>query len=845
VPRAAHLCTAGQGGCVESVAPGQGVGPAERPREKWPKWLAVCFPLVPSEPAVPRPDLIAGMLVLRRIAAATVFILVAATWVLGPTPPPVAAFVATAAVVLAYNEAGRWLLERVAPARVRLVVNGQIVCDTLALVTLLHLGGGVANLGIAFACVPFFVAGAILTLPEVFAHVLLMTVVFAAVAWAEAQGVLVHRPDGFFTATAYQRPEFASLRLLNVTVLNVLVAYLSHYVAKLLRAKELEARVLAAERGRLLAENEREAERVRALLASNQQVYGRVRALLDVAQHVSGSHSVDELLCAVCDTTAAMVRVPRVEIFLWDDARKVLRLAAARGLARGSLADQERQYADDVPIVAQLRAGAVVDFGAAPAPTFVSSRLDAPFRRGFAAPMACREAFVGALFVGYDDENGDELKELVQGIARQAAVALVNVRALQLQQEDADVSRGLLRLSQALSACLNEEELWSLLVRGTSEALGVPYVVGSCFDEQSARFRIAATAGLADAVADSLTDASFRLDEVPVLQELIARREVTLVEEPPPTPLVPVVPRGPLLAIPLFHSGWIAGFVVAAGFGGRRPTARQLRLAEGLAHHASIALENARLVADLEAANRVKTDFVSTMSHELRTPLNVIIGFTEMLRDGAAGPVTQSQLELIDRVDARGRELLELIEATLHAGRLEAGRDSVDVAPIGLPELLAVLEASASGLPRPAGVEVEWEAPTALGVPLYTDRAKLALVVRNLVGNALKFTHDGRVVVRLRPQGDALLVEVCDTGIGIDAAHLPVIFDMFRQVDGSMTRRHGGVGLGLYIVKQCVVQLGGSVEVESEPGRGSVFRVVLPGAIRSESAPSPTRTQAA
>jgi signal transduction histidine kinase len=801
--------------------------------------------VLPELAAAPRPELTAGMLVLRRIAAATVLILVAAAYLLAPEPPPVVAFVVTAAMVLAYNEAGRWLLGRLPRRQAGLVVNGQIACDTVALVALLHFGGGVANLGIAFACVPFFVAGAILTLPEVFAHVVFMTVVFGAVAWAEAQGIVAHHPNGFFAAGAYRQPEFVSLRLLDVSVLNVLVAYLSYYVAKLLRAKEGEARDLAAERGVLLAENEREAARVRALLASNEQVYGRVRALLDVAQHVSGSHSVDELLCAVCDTTAALVRVPRVELFLWDDARKVLKLAAARGLARGALGEQERQYAEDVPIVAELRAGEVVDFGAAGGPALASSRLATPFRRGFAAPMACRGAFVGALFVGYDDENGDELKQLVQGIARQAAVALVNVRALQHQQEDADVSRGLLRLSQALSACLNEDELWSLLARGTSETLGVPYVVGSCFDERTARFRIAATAGTSDAVAQSLVDATFQIDEFPALQDLLARREVTLIENPPATEFVPNGPKGPLLAIPLLRAGWIAGFVVAGGFGRRPPSARQMRLAEGLAHHASIALENARLVADLEAANRVKTDFVSTMSHELRTPLNVIIGFTEMLREGAVGPVTPSQLELIDRVDARGRELLELIEATLHAGRLEAGRDSVDMAPIEQAQLLAILEASASGLPRPPGVEVEWESPAALGVPVHTDRAKLALVVRNLVGNALKFTSEGRVVVRLLGRGDTLLVEVRDSGIGIDAAHLPVIFDMFRQVDGSMTRRHGGVGLGLYIVKQCVDQLGGSVEVESAPGRGSVFRVALPGAIRTEGPTVPARIRAA
>ncbi len=775
------------------------------------------------------------MIVLRRVAVGVGFLFFPLQYSVLPNVPfdPV---VFVMVWICIYNEVGRWLLTHVEPDEFAGIANAQIALDCLAIVGLMHFAGGIANPSIAWVTLPFFAAGAVLPISHAFCHVGAATLEVIALAYLESHGMLPHRASAFFTDNAYLRPDFLALTVVNVTILNSLLTYASHYLSRLLTEQEAQARKLAADRGTLLATNEREAERVRTLLTSNERVYGRVRALLDVAQHVSGTHSVDELLYAVCETTVALVRVPRVEIFLWDEQSRVLRLAEARGLTRGGVGeDGKREYPEDFPIVAQLRAGQVVDFGAAPAPSLLSGKLATPFRRGFAAPMVCRGSFEGALFVGYDEENTEELMELVQGIARQAAVALVNVRALQQQQEDAEVSRGLLGISQELSQCLDEEDLWTLLVRGASQTLELPWASASRFEEKSGIFRLAATVGMPEQAVDALRDACFRLEDFPVLQEVLSRRAVVVIDETTRAKMITPIDwmPGSLLIVPLLRSGWVAGFITVGDLNAPRVfNRRQVRLAEGLGHHASIALHNARLVADLEAADQLKTEFVSTMSHELRTPLNVIIGFTEMLREGAVGPVNPQQLDLIQRLDARGRELLELIEATLHVGRLEAGRDTVELAPIELSDLVAALQASTSGLPRPEGVGFEWEVPAALDEPIITDRAKLALVVRNLVSNAFKFTPEGKVLVRMMARGDSLIIEVKDTGIGMSEEHLPIIFEMFRQVDGSMTRRHNGVGLGLYIVKQFTSRLSGTVDVRSKLGEGTTFRVVLPGAVK-------------
>ena len=726
--------------------------------------------------------------------------------------------------VCLYNEAGGRLARSLRPAGVAAVVNAQVALDTVSLVLLLHFTGGLTSVGVLFFAPVFFAYGAVLPLRQAFMHVGVTAVELLLLGVSEQSGMVPHvGSGGFFRADAYREMDFVALVVVSLTAIDALCAYLSRYLSGLLGELEERHRTLAAQRGELLARNERAA--------------ARVRALLDVAQHVSAMHTVEALLGSVCDTTVALVRVPRVEIFLWDGARQGLRFAASRGRAEEKTSEADIRYPADLPIVGRLRAGEVVQFGAAPSHALVSGRVALPFSRGFAAPMVCRGSFEGALFIGYDGDDAEELIELVQGIARQAALALVNVRTMEQQQEDAEDSRLLLSLSQGLSACLDEDALWQMLVRGGNEVLDLPWSVTARFDERSGTFTVTGGNGMSEGDLEAMGSGRFRLEDFPQLQEAISRREVLIADGATVRPLW--LPRtwrsGTWMAIPLFRSGWVAGFLAVGRSQERRAfSRRQLRLAEGLGHHASIALQNARLVADLETADRLKSEFVSTMSHELRTPLNVIIGYTEMLREGAVGQVTSSQRELIERLDARARELFELIEATLHVGRLEAGRDMVEISSVSLGDLVKAQHASTNGLPRSPGVPCEWETPPDLGQRIMTDRAKVALVVRNLVSNALKFTSQGEVRVRLVVQEEALVIEVRDTGIGIGSEHLPVIFDMFRQVDGSTTRRHGGVGLGLYIVKQFVTRLGGTIDVTSTLGVGSRFRVVLPGIVGDE-----------
>ena len=232
-----------------------------------------------------------------------------------------------------------------------------------------------------------------------------------------------------------------------------------------------------------------------------------------------------------------------------------------------------------------------------------------------------------------------------------------------------------------------------------------------------------------------------------------------------------------------------------------------------------------RVVGELERANHLKSEFVSTMSHELRTPLNVILGFVEMARDSSFS--TEEQQEFFDRIETAGHELLEMVQSTLNISKLEAGRDEPVLRPVSLRELWAAFERDCACLSRAAAVSLDWrgEVPD---IVFATDSRKLAVAIRNLVGNALKFTERGKVTVSARREREGLSFHVEDTGVGIRADDLEAIFEMFRQVDGSDSRAHGGTGLGLYIARRVVEQLGGRIAVESRIGYGSVFTVVLP-----------------
>jgi PAS domain S-box-containing protein len=255
--------------------------------------------------------------------------------------------------------------------------------------------------------------------------------------------------------------------------------------------------------------------------------------------------------------------------------------------------------------------------------------------------------------------------------------------------------------------------------------------------------------------------------------------------------------------------------------------AEDLALAEDLAQRAALAADNARLFAMAQDASRAKDEFMASMSHELRTPLTAIIGYTELLGDEIVGPLNATQREQLARIRASGNLLLALVDQILDLARVDSGEHAPRVAEVSAA---AVVEQAVMliGTPlRQKNLALTVKAPPP-DVVLVTDPLWLRQILVNLLGNAVKFTEKGEVGIAAARDGDTVVFEVWDTGIGIPAKFLDRIYDPFWQAEQRMTRRYGGAGVGLAVAYRLTTLLNGEIEVTSTVGVGSRFSVRLP-----------------
>jgi signal transduction histidine kinase len=235
----------------------------------------------------------------------------------------------------------------------------------------------------------------------------------------------------------------------------------------------------------------------------------------------------------------------------------------------------------------------------------------------------------------------------------------------------------------------------------------------------------------------------------------------------------------------------------------------------------------------LEQASALKSQFLANMSHEFRTPLNAILGYTHMLLHGVSGSVSDLQRKSLSRIDSNSRHLLALINDILDITRIEAGRMPLNLTTFNIPELVDEVMAELEPIIKRSSLTVRPQMPRSLPL-LKSDRQKVKQIVLNLLSNALKFTPSGSVTVAAAHDAKAhqIVIKVVDTGVGIAADDQKKVFEDFRQLDSSPTRGYGGTGLGLSICRRLAQMLGGTIDLQSTAGQGSIFMLRLPARMR-------------
>jgi signal transduction histidine kinase len=493
----------------------------------------------------------------------------------------------------------------------------------------------------------------------------------------------------------------------------------------------------------------------------------------------------------------------------------------------------------------------VLDVAADPEYTMTEARRIGGFHTALGVPLLREGTPIGVIMLSRGEVRAftDKQIELLTTFADQAVIAIENARLFDEVQartrelaQSVEELQALGEVSQAVNSTLNLQTVLSTIVAKAVQLSGTEGGAIYVFEEVQQLFRLRATYGLSEELIAAIEDQHIGAsDAIRQATQDGQPQEIVDIREEPPSPLREIAIWAGYrarLIVPLVSADKVVGaLVIRRKQPGNFPKGT-IHLLQTFAAQSVLAIQNARLFREIEdksrqlqVASEHKSQFVASMSHELRTPLNAIIGLTEMMVKNAARFGTEKAQEPLQRVNRAGTHLLGLINQVLDLSKIEAGKLELNPQTVQLGSLINEVIGTVGQLAEQNKNRLVVDAQDNLGA-LTVDPMRLRQILLNLLSNACKFAKAGEVRLAARKVSNgSSFVEfaISDTGIGMTPEQQAKLFEEFSQADAATAQRFGGTGLGLAITRKLARMMGGDVTVMSEPGKGSVFTVRLPG----------------
>ncbi len=460
------------------------------------------------------------------------------------------------------------------------------------------------------------------------------------------------------------------------------------------------------------------------------------------------------------------------------------------------------------------------------------------------SPIILRGEAIGLLELENESESRhytDDEIQLVKALCNQIAVSWENIELFSRTEKRAVELETVAQVSTAAATILDPQALLQSVVDLTQYSFDLYFVSVFLIEQDHATLTFQAGPGK---VGEQMLAEQSTLklgQKKSVIAKAARTREVVIVDDATTHsdfmhhPLLPDTLSE--MALPMIVADELIGIFDVQDVNLNRFSDDDIRTFSTLASQTAVALRNAQLYAEqmetvqrLRELDELKSSFLANMSHELRTPLNSIIGFTQVIMEGLDGPLTEDMETDLQSIHGSGQHLLSLINDVLDMAKIEAGKLALTLDSILLPEMLEHVLQTLGSLAVEKSLSLELDSQMSEDLVLMADSVRLRQIFINVIGNAIKFTEQGGVMIEAEKVKDSILISVVDTGIGIPQENLVSIFEAFSQVDTSTTRKAGGTGLGLPISRRLVEMHGGRIWAESDgvPGEGSVFRIELP-----------------